>query len=37
MVEMRKAFRWAELLEDKNKPILGAPLIYLRILIVASY
>jgi len=31
----QKAFRWAELLEKKNKPRLGAPLIYLRILIIA--
>jgi len=25
----QKAFRWAELLEEKNKPRLGAPLICL--------
>jgi len=30
-----KVFRWAKLLEEKNKPRVGAPLIYLRILISA--
>jgi len=29
----QKAFRWAELPEEKNRLRLGAPLIYLRILI----
>jgi len=29
----QKAFRGVEVLEEKNKPRLGAPLIYLRILI----
>jgi len=33
--QSQKAFRWAKLLEEKNKPRLRAPLIYLRILIVA--
>jgi len=31
----QKAFRWAEVLEEKNKSRLGASLIHLRILIVA--
>jgi len=31
----KKAFRWTEVLEEKNKPGLRAPLIYLRILIAA--
>jgi len=31
----QKAFRWTKLLEGKNKARLGAPLIYMRILIVA--
>jgi len=31
----QKALRWAELLDEKNKPRLGAPLIYFKILIVA--
>jgi len=31
----QKAFRWTKLLEKKNKSILGAPLIYLRILLAA--
>jgi len=31
----QKALRWAELLDEKNKPRLGTPLIYFRILIVA--
>jgi len=31
----QKTFRWAELLEKKNKTRLGAPLIYLSILIAA--
>jgi len=29
----QKALRWAELLEEKNKPRLGTSLIYFRILI----
>jgi len=32
----QKAFKWEKLLQEKNKSRLGAPLIYLRILIVAS-
>jgi len=31
----QKAFRWTKLLEEKNKPKLRAPLIYLIILIAA--
>jgi len=31
----QKAFRWAKLLQEKNKPRLGATLTYFRILIVA--
>jgi len=31
----QKALRWAELLDEKNKPRLGALLIYFRILIAA--
>ena len=31
----QKDFIWTELLKDKNKPGLGTPLIYLRILIAA--
>ena len=33
----QKAMRWVELLEEKNKPRLGAPLIYLKILIAALW
>ena len=32
---LEKAFKWAKVLEEKNKPRLGAPLIYMRILIIA--
>jgi len=31
----KEVFRWIEVLEEKNKPRLVTPLIYLRILIVA--
>ena len=34
--QSQKAFRWTEVVEEeKNRPKLGAPLIYLRILIAA--